>query len=70
MAVVSHGTSHVTTKQCCKYTTLTDIQKHIIKGYSHSFRITCNISAVSLLESREQHCMKVINNDMYEVEWL
>ena len=28
-------------------------KKRAIKGYSHSFRITCDIYAVSLLESRE-----------------
>ena len=26
---------------------------HAIKGYSHSFGITCDMSAVGLLESRE-----------------
>ena len=31
-AAVSHGTSHVTTKQCWKYTTSVDIQKYAIKG--------------------------------------
>ena len=31
MAVVSHGTSHVTVKERCKYTTSVDIQKRAIK---------------------------------------
>ena len=30
---------------------------------SHSFRITCDISAVCLLESREQRYIKAINNN-------
>ena len=34
-----------------------------IKGYSHSFRITCDMSSVSLLESREQRYIKAINNN-------
>ena len=34
-----------------------------IKGYSHSFRITCDMCAVSLLESREQRCIKAVNNN-------
>ena len=32
-----------------------------IKGYSHSFRITCDICAVSLLESREMSCVRAMN---------
>ena len=41
-AAASRGTSHVTTKQRCKYTTLVDIKKkNSIKSYSHSFGITC-----------------------------
>ena len=35
-AAVSHGTSHATTKQRCKYTTSVNIKKRAIKGYSHS----------------------------------
>ena len=45
MAAVSHGTSHVTTEKCCKYTTLVDIQNvHLV---------SCDESAASLLESGE-----------------
>ena len=34
---VSCGTSHVTTKQCCEYTTLVDIRKrHCEKLVTHS----------------------------------
>ena len=47
-AAVSRGTSHVTTKLRCKYTTSVDIQN------SDSFHITCDKSAVNLLESGEQ----------------
>ena len=36
-------------------------KKRAIKGHSHSLRITCNKSAVSLLESREQRYLKTIN---------
>ena len=32
MAAVSHGTSHVTVKERCKYTTSVDIQKRAIKS--------------------------------------
>ena len=39
-AAVSRGTSHVTTKERCKYTTSVDIQKRAMKSYSHSLRIT------------------------------
>ena len=35
------------------------IQKRGIKGYSHSFRITSDMRAVSLLESREQRYKKL-----------
>ena len=34
-----------------------------IKGYSHSFRITCDMSAASLSESREQRYIKAMNNN-------
>ena len=30
-----------------------------MKGYSHSFRITCDMCTVSLLESREQRYIKI-----------
>ena len=60
VAAVSCGTSHVTTKQCCKYITLVDIPKSTIRCNSHSFRITHDKSAVSLLESRAQHYVKAI----------
>ena len=36
---------------------------HTIKGYSHSFRITCDMCAVSLLESREWRYIKAMNNN-------
>ena len=34
-----------------------------IKGYSHSLRITCDMCAVSLIESREQRYIKAMNNN-------
>ena len=33
-----------------------------INGYNHSFRITCNMCAVSLLQSRQQRHIKANNN--------
>jgi len=59
---VTHGTNHVTTKQCCKYTTSVDIRNTPRKA-SHSFRIPCSKSAVSLLESGERHYIKATNNN-------
>ena len=60
MAAVSCSTSHVTTKQHCKYNTSVIIQKNgAIKSYSHSSIITCCKSAGSLLESREKCYIKV-----------
>ena len=40
MAAVSHGTSHVTAKQHCKYTTSVDIQKATVTHFqSHATRV-------------------------------
>ena len=36
--------------------------KRAIESYSHSFRITCSISAVSLLENGQQRYIKAIIN--------
>ena len=38
-------------------------KKGAINGYSHSFKIACDISAVSLLEIREWRYIKAINNN-------
>ena len=69
VTAVSSGTSHATTKQRCKYTTWKDINKtggsiYIYKtaAVTH-FTITCNKSAMSLLESGEQRYIKVIKNN-------
>ena len=65
-AAVSRGTSHVTTKQHCKYTTSVDLQKRAAKSYSHSIRIARDKGAVSLLDSAEQRYIKAItNNNIY-----
>ena len=48
-ATVSHGTSAVSTKQRCKYTTSMDLQKRAVKGYN---QFVSDKSAVSLHESR------------------
>ena len=45
MAAVSCGTSHAATRQHCQYTIT-------INGYIYAFRITCDMSALSLLKSR------------------
>ena len=41
-----------------KYTTSVILKIGAIKGHSHSFRITGDMCAVSLLESREQRYRK------------
>ena len=52
MAAVSHGSSHLTTKERCKYITSEDIfKKHYKKLVNHS--VTCNKSALSLLKHGE-----------------
>ena len=43
----------VTAKQRCKYTISVDTEKRSVKSYSHSFRIICDKSAVSVLERGE-----------------
>ena len=48
-----------------QHTTSVDIKERIIKGYSHPFRITCNMSAVPLLKSTEKCYTKVITNNNY-----
>ena len=61
MAAVLRGTSHVTIKQRCKYTTSVDIQKRAIKNLvTHA---ESHASAVSLLDSGEQRYIKPINNN-------
>ena len=52
-AAVSHGTRHVTTKQ--HYNHFSEYWKGVVKGYSYSFRITCDKSVVIMgqLQSRE-----------------
>ena len=58
-AAVSCDTSHVTPKQCCKYTTSVDLQTRD-KQLRHLLRITYDMSTVSLLKSGEQHHTKAI----------
>ena len=57
------GTSPVTTKRRCKYTASVDIRA--VTGYSRSFRIVCDNSAMSLLEQREQRYIKAMNIIQY-----
>ena len=63
-AAVSSDISHVTPKERCQPLFSVDIKKTkkqcVMTGYSHSFKITCNMSTVSMLESREQWCIKAI----------
>ena len=54
-AAVSRGTSHATTKERSQYTTA-------IKGHNYSFKITCDMSVVRLLESY----IKAVNNNNNE----
>ena len=58
MAAVSHGTSHVTIKQHCKYTTLVDILKNIEENKIEKNTLDTHVNAVSLLKCY----IKVINN--------
>jgi len=58
MAAVSRGTSHVTTQNAV---TLVDIKNALYKA-SHSFRITCNKTSASLLESEEHGHIKALIN--------
>jgi len=51
-----------TTSVDIKNKTKTNNKKHAIKGYSHSFRITRDMSAVSLLENREQRYTNATND--------
>ena len=46
-------------------TQLCGYSKRAMKSCTHAFRITCDKSAVSLLESGEQRCIKTINNNNY-----
>ena len=64
MAAVLRGTSHVTTKQRCKYTTSVDIQNALQKA-SHSLRIACNKSAAQwvCLRAENRSAIKAINNE-------
>ena len=62
-AAVSRGASRVTTKQRCISTPLGWILKKRAKNNNHSLKIKCDKSAVSLLESRVQHCIKATNNN-------
>ena len=84
-APLSRGTSHVTTKQHSEYITLVDIQHALLKGYSHSFRITVTgqDGTASLPESREQRyiqaikrmhlnssCLILVNSWLAETFWI
>ena len=65
---ISRGTSHATTTERYQYTTSVDInntryKKEKEKGHSHSFRITCDKCAVSLLQSKEERYIKAMNNN-------
>ena len=55
MAAGLFGTSHVRTKQRCKYVTLVDIQDVLCKTESYSllFRVTDVQSTMGLLRRRE-----------------
>ena len=38
-----------------------------MKGYSHSISITCDMFAVSLVESREYRYIKAMNNNIINI---
>ena len=59
-AAVSRGTSHVTTKQRCKYTTSVDIQKRAVAIVTRSESYSTVQRAVSLLGSRKQRHIKTV----------
>ena len=67
------GSSFMWHQSCqrCKNTTSVDIEKRAIKSYSLIITES-HTSAVSLLESGEQRCMKTINNssNVYKVQEL
>jgi len=56
---ISRDTSHTTPKERCPWI----LKIRVIKRYSHSFRITCDMCAVSLFESREYRYIKVMGNN-------
>ena len=64
MAAVSHGSSHVTTKERCKYITSVDIEKRTIKSRSRT-QSQCNKSALSRLNCGEKCYIKAISDKMH-----
>ena len=52
-AAISCAASHVTIKERYKFTSRGGYSKCTIKSYSHSFRITCDKSAVLLFMGGE-----------------
>ena len=59
-AAVSRGTSYVTNKTALHLHHFGGCSKRAIKRYSHSFRITWDKTAVSLLESGEKRYAKAL----------
>ena len=49
--------------KCAPTTPFPWILIRALRGYRHSFRITCDMCAVSLLESREQRYIKPMSNN-------
>ena len=56
-AAASRGTSHVRTKQRCKYTTSVHVQKLPLKSYSHLFRI-------APIRQERSECSRAGNSDI------
>ena len=54
MATVSGGTSHITTKQCCNYTTWVDISNRTVKLESNSQSVTQQSLSHSYLKSNHK----------------
>ena len=60
---ISHGTSHATHKEHYQYTTSMDINNTRYKRIQSLIQNHMPMCAVSLLESREQRYIKVMNNN-------
>ena len=65
-AAVSRGTSHATNKQRCKHTTTSVEIQNALSKPGPSFRMACDMSAVSLLERGEQRFVKAISNNKHQ----
>ena len=63
VAAVSDGTSHVTTKQCCKYTTLVDIQNALWKATVIHLKSHNTTAQQVYLKAENRHHINATNNN-------